>query len=77
MYFVSRRLIPVNFEGSVQLGSRRPIYSKLKYVTQRIVLHVRNHFAYPQLVWLMVLGFGVGGWSQGCAIFMFMSTTLT
>ena len=39
-FVVSRRLPTVNFEGSVQLGSRSPIDPNPEYVNQRIKLHV-------------------------------------
>jgi hypothetical protein len=41
-FVISRRLPTVNFEGSVQLGSRRPIDPKLEYVNQRIELHIQS-----------------------------------
>jgi hypothetical protein len=36
----SRRLISVNFEGLVQLGSHRPVYPKFKHDNQRIQLYI-------------------------------------
>jgi hypothetical protein len=42
MFVPSRRLPRVNFQGSVELGSWRPIVPKLEYVNQRIQLHIRS-----------------------------------